>query len=229
MLCEENIKEKSVLIITGGNIDKKFLKDFLNERSFNIIIAVDKGLETADELGLEIDYLLGDFDTVSKEILEKYKKAASGEKSTFVIRKFIPEKDNTDTEIAIDTAISLNPNSITIVGATGTRVDHMMANINILLKALRKNIRAYIYDANNKIYLINKNHYIKNREIYGKFFSLLPLTEKVTGVNLINVKYPLDNATLVIGESLGISNEILGETAYIELKTGVLIVVESRD
>ena len=84
-------------------------------------------------------------------------------------------------------------------------------------------------DNNNQIYLINNSHTIEKSNTYGKYISLIPLTSKVEGLTLTGFKYPLDNYSLSIGKSLGISNEIIDNTASIFLKKGILIVIESKD
>ncbi len=79
------------------------------------------------------------------------------------------------------------------------------------------------------IYLVKDNITIHKSKIYGKYISLIPLTTEVEGLTLVGFKYPLKNAKLSIGISLGVSNEILQDIARIELSKGILIVIESRD
>ena len=131
------------LIITGGKINKNFAKKYLKSNKYDIIIAVDKGLETIDYLKLEPQYILGDFDSVNTKILEKYKP------QNIKIIKLNPEKDLTDTHSAIDLALEIKSTEITILGAIGTRLDHTMANIHILKQALDKNIKAKIVNEKN--------------------------------------------------------------------------------
>lgn len=109
-----------ILIISGGKIDIKFLEKIL-ESNYNSIIAVDKGLEALYKLNKIPDYIVGDFDSVSKEALEFYKN------KNIPINEYNSEKDFTDTELGLELAINLNPNKITIVGAIGTRFDHTWA------------------------------------------------------------------------------------------------------
>lgn len=96
---------------------------------------------------------------------------------------------------------------------------------------MENNIPAYIIDPYNKLCLINSMYKIKKSRQWGKYISLCPLTEKVTGVCLCGMKYPLDNAVLKIGESIAVSNEMAedAEEAVISLDKGILAVIESRD
>lgn len=126
-------------------------------------------------------------------------------------------------------AIELKSYKITILGALGKRMDHAIANIHILKDALEANIHCQILDRYNRIYLINKSIQLEKNKAYGKYISLIPLTSTVEGLTLTGFKYPLNNYTLPIGTSLGISNEIIDNTAHIEMKNGILIVIESRD
>lgn len=110
----------------------------------------------------------------------------------------------------------------------GTRLDHTIANVHILKEALENNIKAKIVNENNEIQLINKKTIIKKDDKY-KYISIIPLTTEVTGVSLKGMKYSLNNYNLKIGNSLGISNEQIEENAEIELSSGILIIIKSRD
>lgn len=110
----------------------------------------------------------------------------------------------------------------------GTRVDHSVANINILKIPLEKDIKARIIDEHNEIQLINKETILQKNNKF-KYVSIIPLTTEVTGVTLKGFKYPLKNYTLTIGNSLGVSNEQIANKAKISLDKGILIVIKSID
>ena len=188
------------------------------------IIAGDKGLEALYQLKIIPNHVVGDFDSVSPEILEFYKK-----QSQIIFHTFNAEKDNTDTDIAFKLAIQLKSSKITILGALGKRMDHALANIHILKDALEANIPCQIIDKHNRIYLINKQVELEKDKVYGKYISLIPLTSEVKDLTLTGFKYPLNNYDLPIGTSLGVSNEIVENIAQIKMKKGILIVIESKD
>ena len=175
-----------------------------------------------------MDYILGDFDSVPSDILEQYRTYAK-EKQHITMKKYNPEKDETDTQIAITLATELEADEIVILGATGTRIDHMLANIHLLYIPLKQNRKACIIDEHNKIYLIDQNTTLIKDKLYGSYLSLLPLTETVKHVTLEGFKYPLLKRTLHVGESIGISNEVVSPKANILLESGILVVVESKD
>lgn len=207
-----------VLIVSGGNVDIE-----IPAKDYDKIIAVDKGLESVYNQNVHPDYIVGDFDSVDRNIIDFYKKQG------IEIQKYNPEKDYTDTELGIECAISLKPDAIRIIGGIGSRIDHTLANIHILTKCLEKNIRCDIVDSHNKIYLIDKFAKIEKSKAFGKFISIIPLTSEVNGITLRGFKYPLSNYSLSIGKSLGISNELVLDTASITIKKGILIIIESKD
>lgn len=212
-----------VLIITGGNIDKTFLGQLVEINQYSEIIAADHGLIAGDHLNLPLDFIVGDFDSVPKEIIERYKR------NNVPTITFPIEKDKTDTELAIELAIEHHGKSIDIVGATGSRLDHTLANMNLLTIPLDQGIEAYIIDANNKFYLKKENFVIQKTNQYGDYISFLPFHGDVKGLSLRGFKYPLDNIILSPGESLCISNELIDDTGEVLLSQGTLMVFETKD
>lgn len=212
-----------ILIITGGSIDYDFLQSIILKEEYSMKITADRGLLAADKLKLSPDYILGDFDSVPLDILSKYKN-----KST-PIKTFPVMKDKTDTEIALEVALLYRPARIDILGATGSRLDHFMANMNLLVTALDKGISVRIIDPNNMIYLKKDSFVIRKEEQYGDYISLLPFSDKITGLSLKGFKYPLDKITMTKGSSLGISNEIVEEEGIVEFDEGIMLVFETKD
>lgn len=213
---------KTTLIVSGGQLKPEFLNKFASNKKFDYIIAVDGGLEVLDSINIIPTHIMGDFDSVSEKILKKYNDR------NIEITKLNPEKDYSDTHMALKLAIELKSDEVYILGALGKRMDHAIANIHILKEALDNNIECKILDEKNEIQLISKG--IKDiRKLNYKYVSLFPLTTKVTGITLKGFKYPLDNAILNIGHSIGVSNEIVEDNAEIEIKDGILIIVQSND
>lgn len=215
------VRKRTACIITGGRLSKEVLESRLKEREDRLLIVVDGALEFTDALGLEPDYIVGDFDTVSAEVLGKY----AGRK----ILRHPPEKNQTDTELAMETALQAGCTAIELCGAFGSRIDHSLANIFLLQELLEKKISAAAYDENNKLYLKQTGFTIKKEEQYGRFVSLLPLSESVENVTLRGFKYSLENQTFFRKSTLGISNEITEEEAAVEFENGIFLVVESKD
>jgi len=220
---KDKIQNKSILIFTGGMFDLVWAREWLDSKEFDFVIAADKGLLYADELNCKVDYILGDYDSVDKDLLDKYR-GMNVELITFPC-----EKDYTDTNLAIETAIEKGASQITILGAIGSRMDHTMSNIQNMKSALSLDIPCYIINEYNKIYLANKTVIIKKSEQFGKYISLIPLSESVTSLTLIGFYYPLEKYRMNQGLSVGISNEIVGEEGIIEFEEGILIIFETKD
>jgi len=212
---------KRACIITGGDISEQFLDEYLKEHPTKLRIVVDGALEITHRLGVKPDYIVGDFDTVNQELLEYYDKD--------IILRHPPEKDQTDTELAIETALNAGYDNLTFLGATGSRMDHSLGNIFLLEGLLAQGIEAEILNENNKLYLKKQGFTLKRKEARGNFISLLPLTETVENVTLRGFKYPVEHLTFYREKTLGISNEITEEEAVVEFSKGTFIVVESQD
>lgn len=213
---------KRVLIVSGGNVNRDIIKELMKDNDFTHVIAVDKGLEALDEQKIMPDHIIGDFDSVNEKILDKYKQ------EEIIIHKLDTEKDYTDTHMGLKLAIELGANEILITGATGSRIDHTIANIHLLEETLQENILCKIIDNNSELIVIDRDTKIKKDDKY-KYISLIPLTNEVTGITLRGFKYKLENSTLRIGQSIGISNEQIEDIAHIEIQKGKLIVVKARD
>jgi len=217
---------KTCLIITGGKTDLDFARSFLEKERIQKVIAVDGGLETADRLGLVPDYIVGDFDTVKAPVLERYRQIPY-----IVWEQHRPEKNETDTELARSRALTLGCARIYFLGATGGRLDHMLANLHTLYACMQKGVEAYLIDPQNRICLLDQGKTFCRQELWGKYISFLPFTEQVTGITLKGFRYPLTDRTIRRGEEAGlcISNELAGETARLEFQDGILICMESHD
>ena len=115
------------------------------------------------------------------------------------------------------------------MGATGTRLDHVLGNIELLGIGLKAGIPIQICDAHNRIRMIDRGMTLARKEQFGTYVSLIPYTECVEHLTLIGLKYPLTDACLRGFCSLGVSNEIVADTAEISFESGILLVVESKD
>lgn len=217
---------KKGLIITGGRLNLAFAGSFLKEEPVDHIIAVDAGVEYAGKLGVIPTAIVGDFDTVDPQILKPYK-----ENPQILWDVHKPEKDETDTELAINTAMKLGCEQLFILGATGGRLDHEWSNLHLLKLCLDRQVEAYLMDAQNKVYLLRTGKTFRKDRVFGRYVSFLPLTEHVTGITLTGFKYPLKDKEISIGAQAGlcVSNEVVQEEAEIDFKDGILICVESRD
>ncbi len=217
---------KTCLIVTGGKLDLAFTRSFLERETFDKVIAVDAGLEACDALGLVPDYVVGDFDTVSGPVADRYRKLP------FIVwEQHKPEKNETDTELARSRALTLGCGRIVFLGATGGRLDHMLGNLHALYACMESGVEAYLVDAQNRLYLLDEGKTFYKDSLWGKYVSFLPYTEEVKGITLTGFRYPLYKKDIRRGREVGlcISNELAEETAVLDFDEGILICTESRD
>jgi len=211
------------IVVSGGEADPGFVRDFLAGHPDAKIIAADRGLHVLDEIGTVPDLILGDYDSAGRELVSRYEKAG------VPTEHYRAEKDFTDTEAAVRKAVEEKSEGIFLLGAAGGRLDHFLANVQILLIPLKKKIPAEIDDPQNRILLLDAPLRIRKEEAFGKYVSLLPFSEKVTGITLTGFRYPLENYTLARGGTVGVSNEIQSKTAGISFTGGILMLIMSKD
>ena len=187
-------------------------------RPDDFIIACDAGYSNCTPLGCKPNIIVGDFDTAP---------CPEQQDDDIVVLPHV--KDDTDTEAAIRLAIENGAEDITLLGATGSRIDHMLANIELLGIGLERKIPMQIIDANNRIRMIDSGIVIREAEQFGRYVSLIPYSMEVKNVTLKGFKYTLENYTMHKFNSLGISNEITADEAQISFTDGIMVVVEAAD
>lgn len=210
----------SVLIIgSGGDVCRSRFENI----NIDCVICADGGLEKAEKLGLKPSMIIGDFDSVDRNVLKKYSRL------NIEMAAFPSEKDYTDMELAIEYAVQRGAKDIVMTGATGTRLDHTTANIHLLEKYHYLGIDIVIIDNNNYIKIISDNTDMEIEYQDNSFVSLLPVTEKIEGLTLMGFKYPLTDVIVERGTTFLISNEITQKTGRIILKKGTALVFISND
>lgn len=211
------------LIVCGGEIDGDFAERLIMSSGFEVIIAADRGMDFLYEHKITPDIIVGDFDSVKNEALSYFK-----EKGMSDIHALNPEKDDTDSECALQIALDHGADHIIIIGATGTRIDHVLGNISLLGKAMSEGKMAELLDTHNRIRMINNELEIEKNKQYGKYVSIIPVC-KNNKITLEGFKYPLKDYTFEGFNTLGISNEIVDDIAKITVNEGQYIVIESKD
>ncbi|MGN0395424.1 MAG: thiamine diphosphokinase [Coprococcus sp.] len=208
------------LIVTGGLVKEQVIDSTLSIYDFDYIIAVDKGIEVCHRADIKPNLIIGDFDSANRSIVQRYKEDCD-------VITLNPHKDDTDTEAALIYAIEHEASQIIILGATGSRYDHAMANIGLLKKCTDRNIKAYIIDDHNRISMINKDTRVNKSEY--TYISLLPYGGDVCHVALSGFEYDGDDICFELGTSLGISNSIISDYGDISFQNGYLILYETKD
>ncbi|MDO5424108.1 MAG: thiamine diphosphokinase [Eubacteriales bacterium] len=214
----------TAIIISGGKIDSDFALTFLREHPYRYLIAADRGLLFLKSAGIFPTHIVGDFDSAGEEAAKEY-----GQYPEIEIHRCRPEKDDTDTHLALNLAMELGCGQIFLLGCTGTRLDHVIASVRDLHFALERGIPCALVDAHNRMRLVDRTLTISKAEQYGKYVSLYAMGGPVEGLTLEGFAYPLTDYRMEGISSLGTSNEINAENATITLKKGILLVVESKD
>lgn len=212
------------MIISGGTLYEELIEKTIGECEEPCIIGVDKGVEFLYRHRIQPSYIVGDFDSLSQEIVDYYKN-----ETHVSVREFNPVKDASDTEIAVRLALTLGCHEMVILGATGNRIDHLWANIQTLTIPFRGGVDAVILDPMNKIRLIGGETHLRKEDAFGDYFSVFPLGEVVYGFNIRGAKYPLTEHTLTPYDSLCVSNEIEEDEVVIDFVGGIVILMETRD
>lgn len=189
----------------------------------DIWIGADRGALVLMEKGLFVDYAVGDFDSMNSSERKSVKENAG------VWKRFPSEKDETDLELAIREAMELQPDAVTLFGATGGRMDHTLVNMQILVQFAQTGISAMLVDQMNMIELaMPGQHTIINAPAYP-YISFIPMTPTVTGLTLENFYYPLKNETISFGSTLCVSNKLIANSGTFSIDDGIVLVIKSRD
>jgi thiamine pyrophosphokinase len=185
----------------------------------DLIIAADRGTTTALQHGYTPAIIVGDFDSLALPS-DELKKMGSE-----LVRAAV-EKDETDTELAVQVAIGRGADSITLLGGLGgERFDHTMANI--LLLAGFEDVSIRIVDGPSVCWLLRGPGSMSIAGQPADLFSLLPLTGEAKGVQTKGLYYPLNDETLRFGKPRGVSNAFTGEQAEVSLVDGMLLVIHT--
>ena len=215
----------NTVLICGGEINDEFSLVCLKQIKPDCIIGVDKGLEFCYRNHVIPDWILGDFDSISKEVIDWYRK-----QQEIPIRQYKPEKDDTDTRLGMELALKLGSDKIFLLGATGGRLDHYMGNLQLLLITAMEEKEGWILDEQNAITVRKAGKIcIHKEEQFGKYVSFFSMGDEVTGLSLTGFQYPLDGYTLKNSDGIAVSNQLLDDCGIIEFETGYLMMVLSKD
>ncbi|MFH2057366.1 MAG: thiamine diphosphokinase [Pseudomonadota bacterium] len=208
------------VIIASGDLDLTFrIRQII--KTAQILICADGGARHLRMLDILPHVLIGDFDSIHAD-----DKAFLKTKNVKQI-KFPAKKDQTDSELCVLWAMEHKATDITLLGVLGSRLDHSLANIFLLKKLAEQNIPARIIDKNNELIMVCDSIELEGNP--GDLLSIIPVTDKVTGITLKGLEYPMENGQIEMGSSIGISNHFVQNRATISIQTGRLIVATSKD
>lgn len=208
------------LIISSGTIENYNLLESI-AKEVDFIICADGGTDHIMKTSKSPNLILGDLDSISKEGLD-YIKAKN-----IQIEKFPSAKDKTDTALAVDYLAQNGFSEIILMGVTGTRQDHTMANIFLLNDLHAKGIKAKIIDDNNIIYLLED--YLELEYAEGTFVSIIPISEEGIIVTLKGFLYMLQGKDIKFGSTQCLSNKVVERKGSIKIHKGKALIFISKD
>lgn len=178
----------------------------------DIVIAADGGVRHLENSGITPDYIIGDFDSLG----------AFPEGENVVRLK--PEKDITDMHAAVDIGIEKGCTEFVIFGATGGRLAHTIANIQLAASLAQRGFDVTIKADKTEIRAIC-NSSVSFGADYTGYISVFAHSDNCTGVTIRGLKYELENAQIKNSFALGVSNEFCGKESFVEVKNGTLVIV----
>ena len=209
---------KCIIIGAGDFNEKRIVKN-----NDDLLIIADGGYYNylkLDNYNLDdIDVLVGDFDSLDKKNLK-----LSANTKVITLN---PIKDDTDIVDACKYGLNMGFNEFYIYGCLGKRIEHSLANIQILSYLKENNANGYLLDGSLVIRTI-KNESISLNKDYKGYITILSLTNEANGVILKNLKYELNDYKLTNKFPLGIDNEFIGKDSFIEVKEGELLLIYNR-
>lgn len=210
-------------IFTGGKLAVGSMDELgLHMSEADLIIAADSGYNNASRLGVRPWLLLGDLDSIDRGAL-------APDELEHIEKIIVPAiKDDTDTQLAVDTALERGADEIIIIGGLGGRLDHTLSTVFLLEYIKDKGARGVITDGRNRVRIMESGEELTIKRGY-KYLSLVGLTDTCEGVSISGVFYPLKDAVLERKYAFAVSNEITADAAEISLSKGILLVIESRD
>jgi thiamine pyrophosphokinase len=187
------------------------------------VVVADGGAQIATRLGLTPALIVGDFDSCDPASLAQVEwwRRAGAEVRTYRHET----KVETDTELAVLAALELRPARIYLLGATGGRIDHTLANVFLLTHPNLRDTDVRIVEGKQEIFLARAGAWNPMTGSPGDTVTLLPVGCDVTNVELTGLLYPLEKETLPLGRGRGVSNEMVNNDAAVRFESGLLLVV----
>jgi thiamine pyrophosphokinase len=188
-------------------------------RATDRIYCADGGTRHALALGLTPHVIVGDLDSIAPDTADEL--AAAGT----TLHRYPIHKDQTDLELTFDWALKENPAEIMLIGALGGRLDQMLANILLLTRPAYNGIDLTLTDGPQWAKLIRANEGCTVTGHPGDTLSLVPLSATVSRVNFTGVDWPLRDATLELGSTWSISNQLTDTEATVSIGDGLLLLI----
>lgn len=211
------------LIVADGDVPTRQTVDRLvGATRIELVVAADGGALKAESLGLPAQVVVGDADSLPREEIDRLRSAGA----EVIVHP--AAKDQSDTELAVGEALRRGAQSLLLIGAFGgRRIEHTLANILLLGSPELAGLDVRAADDTSVLRVMTGPARLELHGRVGDFVSLLPLSDRVSGVSTDDLAYPLSDAVLVQGPARGLSNELMAPSATISLLAGRLAVVHT--
>ncbi len=186
------------------------------------VVAADSGLHHAAMLGLRVDLVVGDMDSVASEALDNAIRGGSS------AQRYPTDKDHTDLELAVEAALARQPERIVIVGSYAGRLDHLLGSMQLLAATAGRVAEIDWTDGRTNVAVCRSGRAIIVHGRAGDRVSIIPGMVKATGVSTAGLRWTLENESLSAGSSRGISNIMIGERAVITVDSGIVLAIHER-
>jgi thiamine pyrophosphokinase len=209
-----------IAVVIGGGPITPTTASTSGTASFDLVVAADSGYDAAVDAGLTPTHLVGDLDSISAAGL------AAAQAAGIPIEPYDPDKDHTDTTLALRRAVALGATQVTLLGpATSDRLDHLLGALTALGDPVLAGSEVSGELGGSSVRVLHPGHTtVLHLEAAG-VFSLLALHGPCDGITVTGARWPLNDARLVPGSTLGVSNESLGDPVSIGVREGVLTVI----
>lgn len=207
---------RAVVVLAGGDPVAPGLRDMLPRDA--TVIAADSGLHQADLLGLKVDVVVGDLDSVDAEAL------ALAVARGATVERHPAAKDETDLELALRAASRLGATRVVVVGGAGGRLDHFVANSLLVASPQFAHLDVEALIGAARVKPIHASAELEGSP--GDLVTLLAVGGPALGVRTTGLVYPLDGEDLFPGSTRGVSNELCASSATVSLLQGTLLAVQ---
>jgi len=206
----------TAVVVTGGDpLDPSRLPELPPDA---VVVAADSGVDRAHDLGLTVDLAVGDFDSVTAEGLDRVTRERGG------LARHPQAKDATDMELALGAASALEPARMVVLGGSGGRLDHLLANALLLASPSLAGVDVVAHMGPATVTVVRHEARLVGR--VGDLVTLLAVHGRATGIRTDGLLYPLDDEDLEPGSTRGVSNEMARQEVSVRLATGVLLAVQ---
>ena len=182
-----------------------------------IVIAADSGYEHAMASGIAVDVLIGDLDSIAPPAL------AHAEQTGVRIVRHSPDKDSTDTELALGLAVELAATAIDVYGGEGGDLSHLLGVASIIAADKFAGTAVRWHTTNGTVSVVRSNRPLADSVAVGSHVAIVPVTD-VTGVTTTGLRWPLSGESLSRGTSRGLSNQSIEKQITVTTESGVLLV-----